>query len=209
MLRGFRGESAEDRLVNRLISESESGLLAQGFPKRDAKTMARDLVLSVRNALVANSGDRTSVFAEGVGDQIVAQRYRHPQIDQHLKMLDALGVSAEDFSRWHNLSKLERKVLLKSDEWLMLATFSAAREEGKSDEEAGKLVAQIYARYTEAPENIGRSVASDLLPAELKLRVDAYRDARLRRDPTSFNAEVRQAGNFNAFVRQKMKQGEL
>lgn len=209
MFGGLFGRSHEGSIVERLVAETRAGLQGIGMNPRQAQSIARDLVTGIRDGMLKVNPNRLVIFEQGLGSRLLETIDQNPALAKKLELLHSHGVRDEDFRRWHDLCGLEQKVLLKTDEWMMVSMYTAAKSEGHSEKAAAKLVAQAHARYTETPEKIGSEGSAALLPVELKLRVNDYRNKRLQTDPATFNEEIAAAGDFNAFVRKAMQAGLL
>ena len=149
------------------------------------------------------------MYDTGGGDNLLSFESRSEAARRLLEVRRKHGATDDDIRRWHNLCELERVMLLEQDQWMLLTTFRAARDQGQPDEQAAKTAAKAHARYTAQAEKIGADRHKDLLPAELKLRVNEYRDRLIAHNPSKLKQEVDEAGDFNALVRAKLATGEL
>ena len=128
----------------------------------------------------------------------------------------AEGVRDNDIRWWWNLNDVERKMMLKVDEFHKLALYMEARESGKSERDAGKIIWGAHPIYTEAdpntkPEKIPLdSKREDYpLPIELKDRINRYIEKRAEDDPEKIKQDIKGFSTFNAFIRKKIKAGNI
>lgn len=202
------GRSKEARTDDRLVSETVEGLTMFGMPHSQARTMAQELLRTCKRK-IADAGGRRTMYDTGGGDGLLSFESRDETIRKFLEVRRSHGATNEDVRRWHNLCELERVMLLEQDQWMLVATFRAVKDQGQPDEQAAKTATKAHARYTAQAEKIGTDGHKDLLPAELKLRVNEYRDRLIAQNPSRLKQEVDEAGDFNALVRAKLATGEL
>lgn len=181
---------------------------AMGMPQRQAVDIADGIVRKAKEALVS-AGQRESMYIEGMGDGLLSNKQRDSKSAAFVQKLLHAWVSENDIRSWHNLSPLERKVMLESDTLMIVAFVRTHAEERGSVEVAAKEAAVLYPSYVwdftqYVPQGVNPS-----LPAELKLRVNRYRDQRQRSDQHRFLAELRADGFFNEHIRRRLQRGEL
>jgi hypothetical protein len=91
----------------------------------------------------------------------------------------------------------------------MMAMYRSLQNQGHSKEEAFRLVSKAHATYTGDPNQIDRYDPNSFLPAELKLRVNEYRNWCIANNPERFKSELDDSSSFNSWVRRKLEDGEL
>lgn len=195
-------------LEARLRSELEVTFRAFGMPAREAATTSRGIVSDAKREATSLGLDRW-LYREGSGDALV-ERWEQIGDRGRLEALAKHGVTEQDFREWHNLPALERKVLLNSDQVMAVSLFLTLRDQYGDDEERidheFRSAAVAYAWDITALPEVRRDSP---LPAELKLRVNRYRDRRLLLDGERFHREIEAAGGLNQFFWDKIASGEL
>lgn len=202
------GRSKGSETEKRLVDETAAGLSLVGFSVREAREAASALVKVAKQKLT-QAGRASSMYNTGTGDDLLAFETKDKGIKAFLDIRRKHGATDEDIRRWHNLCELERVLLLDADSLMITSTFTAAKGEGQSEEAAAKLAAKVHPRFTHNAEQIGQQGAKDLLPAELKLRVNDYRSGMISHDEARLKRELDEAGDFNALVRSKLAKDAL
>jgi len=145
--------------------------------------------------LPANFGDlmiRAATLGEPKSKRIVEKARRE-------------GATDPDIREWWNLSDLERRMVLWSEDLFRYATFLHAMEtDGLSPEEAAHRVHMMFPHYGDPDDTSKLPGENRPLPHELRGRVDAYRvaqGAHLVAD------QVKTFPSYNAFVRDSIRKG--
>jgi hypothetical protein len=195
-------------LEARLRSELEATFRAFGMPNREASATSKGIVADAKREATSMGLGRW-LYLEGSGDALldhweqIGDRGRLETLAQH-------GVTEKDFREWHNLPALERKVLLNTDQVMAISLFLTLRDQYGDDKDridrAFRNAAIAFAWDITALPEVRRDSP---LPAELKLRINRYRDRRLLVDSAAFREEVEAAGGLNQFVWDKIASGEL
>jgi len=179
-----------------------------GVPTRQAKRIARDTLQRAKDE-VRKGGRAETMYRQGDGDTLLELEAESPSIRERLEAARRHGARDEDIRQWNNLPLLLRVALEQQDEALRFGAFRAAKSEGQSPEQAARTAHKAHAIYTADPRQIPVGEPDAALPWELKLRVNAYRDARIAADDGEFESELRASTSFNAWVREKVASGEI
>jgi len=168
----------------------------------DAKKTAKDML---------NKAIEESKEARNLNIEKVAEIFR-----KVLPVKRAEGVKDEDIRWWWNLNDVERKMMLKIDEFYKLTLFMEACKNGKSEQEAGKMMWEAHPMYTEGDPNIKPEKISFepkredyRLPIELKDRVNRYIEKRANEDPEKIKQDLKDFSTFNAFIRKEIRAGNI
>lgn len=193
--------------------------ITMGLP--DAKKTAKEML---NKAIDESKEARTYYLPSNFGDIILGnEKAENPNIEKVaeifrkvLPVKRAEGVKDEDIRWWWNLNDVERRMMLKVDEFHKLTLFIEARKSGKSVEEAGKIMWEAHPMYTEGDPNIKPAEAplelkqkDYRLPIELKDRINIYIEERAKDNPEKIKEELKQFSTFNAFVRNEIKAGKI
>ena len=192
----------------RVLNETSQSLQAFGMPPSQAQSLAADIVKRAKQTLTA-ADMASTMTVEGMGDKLLANLGQAPVFADIVKTLAAQGVTEADIRTWHNLSQLERKVLLDTDTLIIIAFVKTLADQSGDQEAAAKEAGVVYPIYVWDFTQYVPTTPNPSLPAELKLRVNRYRDARQSTDPSTFISELRADGTFNEHVRRRIQRGDL
>lgn len=136
-------------------------------------------------------------------------------IRQKLPKKKAEGANDEDIRWWWNLNDLERRMMLKQDNFTKMAFFTAELE--MSDEFSEKKVAikaaakvrKCHPIYGDPDDTTHTTGDNRPLPHELKDRINTYILKRIRENPEKYKNEMEQSSTFNALIRKEIKVGNL
>lgn len=198
---------------------------AMGLP--DAKKTAKDML----DKAISESKERKSYYLpSNFGDIILEnEKAENPTVEKlaeffrkTLPAKRAEGARDEDVRWWWNLNDIERRMMLKVDDFHRLALFinaiknSKSPDKEKAGEEAGKMVWEAHPMYTEIDPSIkpekappGLTKEDYCLPIELKDRINVYVEKRGKDDPEGFKKDIEASSTFNALVRKEIKAGKI
>ena len=198
----------ENDIEKRLIAETtEALILFGGMTNREAEVTAKQMLDMTKDELRA-SGEK-SIYQGGRGDKLLQMAESDTGLQEDLVQLYNTGVTREDFRHWHNLSPIEQTFFLTQDKMMITATYSALKAKGNSVENAKKLVSKTHPTFTAEPSQIDVNNPDSFLPAELKPRVNDYRNMRYSNDPEEFEVELDNSSSFNALIRDRLRDGKL
>ena len=187
----------------------------------DAKKTAKDML---NKAIEESKEARTYYLPHNFGDIMLGiEKAENLNIEKVaeifrkvLPVKRAEGVKDEDIRWWWNLNDVERKMMLKIDEFYKLTLFMEACKNGKSEQEAGKMMWEAHPMYTEGDPNIKPEKISFepkredyRLPIELKDRVNRYIEKRANEDPEKIKQDLKDFSTFNAFIRKEIRAGNI
>jgi len=187
----------------------------------DAKATAKDML---DRAIEKSKKEGTYYLPNNFGDIILGIEAAEQPITE--KMAEIFrktlpqkkeeGVRDEDIRWWWNLNDVERKMMLSMDDFHRLSLFINEINNGKTPEEAGRIMWKAHPMYTYGdPNTRPKQSPFDLkredfpLPVELKDRVNRYIEKRLKDDPENIKKDLEGFSTFNAFVRKEIKAGNL
>jgi len=208
-----------NELEKQLLEHYIQFFSVMGLP--DAKKTAKDML----DKAISESKERKSYYLpSNFGDIILEnEKAENPIIEKlaeffrkTLSTKRVEGVRDEDVRWWWNLNDIERRMILKIDEFHKLALFIKEMEGGKSAKEAGKAIWEAHPTYTETDPSIkpekapsGLTKEDYCLPIELKDRINIYVEKRGKDDPEGFKKDIEASSTFNALVRKEIKAGKI
>ena len=128
------------------------------------------------------------------------------------------GARDEDIEEWWDFPEKFRQAILISENTFRLTMFRQLQEEGKSEDEAAIMVKNTFPIYgrtgveeeekrdAQACKELGLTEKSRMLPPELRGRIDIYGEKMGAQKLLSLSKEYE---SYNAFLRDKIKEGEL
>ena len=128
------------------------------------------------------------------------------------------GAEDEDIVQWWDFSEKFRQKIMVRENAFRLAMFEKLIEEGKSEDEAALTVKKTFPIYgrtgvakeekrdAQACRGLGLTEKSRMLPPELRGRVDIYRERICAQRSLRL---AREHESYNAFLRDKIRDGEL
>jgi hypothetical protein len=132
--------------------------------------------------------------------------------EDYLLQLKSEGVTFEDIVGWWNMPDIARWAIICYQEHLLEVTRLTWLQHSGENEVASKFTFQTYPVFIygppveQPPYLVGENKP---LPCELKTRVDGYIDRRVQQEGSSFRDEVNQYSSMNAFVRDRIRSGEM
>jgi hypothetical protein len=191
------------RILDRVRGElTASMLMTPGNKPNEIAEVVEGMIMQAYE----NARKRTrDVFSEGNGDRLLQNETRNPIFHGHLKDVRAEGATDEDIRWWWNMSVFEQETILMEDQSALYACYAAARDAGKTDEEARVLMFKTHPKFG-SPD--GDQSDDRPLPYELKRRVLDYSEKHCH-DPQSFNSRIANYTSFNAMARAEMGAGNL
>jgi len=118
------------------------------------------------------------------------------------------GVRDEDIKWWFNLHDLKRRMLLKVDDIIRLTMFKHFKQGGKNSEEAVMEIRKYQPMYGDPDDTTHTSGEDRPLPYELKDRINKYIVSRTG-DREKLKIELLRSSSFNAYIREKIRKGNL
>lgn len=193
--------SVEERTINDLIEAQR----AMGMSLLQARQAAKEIVDIAKQELLEQGVDQNVFYLRGNGNKFLEVAQTDSNARAHLFALRRHGVTDEDIRNWHNLSFFEKAVILNTDKAIMADDVRSLLRQGFTYDEALLMVLKRHATFT---DNSAKIVNRDsFLPAELKPRVNEYRNKRLLENPDGFQFELDSYSSFNAFIRDKQQNG--
>jgi DNA-directed RNA polymerase subunit F len=181
--------------------------MMMGMSPSQAKSAFRFML---KQAKEESLKEGTSKLPRNFGDIILEKESKDEKIKSMLAKKRNEGVKDQDIRWWWNMHDLERRMMLKHDEWCKVTVFEKFREEdGLSMDEAGKRVGKTYPIFGN-PDDTTHTTGEDRpLPFELKDRINIYVEKRANIDPEKFKEDVENSSSLNALIRKEIKKGKI
>ena len=128
------------------------------------------------------------------------------------------GATDDEIEEWWDFPEKFRQGITIRENAFRLTTFRKLIEEGKSEDEAAVAVKKIFPIYgrtgveeeemrdAQACNELGLTEKSRMFPPELRGRIDIYRETNGAQKILDLAKEYE---SYNAFLRDKIKEGEL
>lgn len=116
------------------------------------------------------------------------------------------GCSDVDIIEWWNLPSLNRRMVIWSESVFRMSTWLCFKEEGLTDEQTAIQIHKIFPKYRSPDTPRDKGDEDAYLCHEIRGRVDEY---RIGHSAERTLEEVKNYSTFNAWVRVKIRSGEL
>ena len=181
--------------------------MIMGMSASQAKSAFRDML---KQAKEESLKEGTSNLSQNFGDILLEKESSDEKIKSMLARKRIEGVRDADIRWWWNMHDLERRMMLKVDEWTMLSLFiKLKKEDHLSGEEAAKNVSKHHPIYGD-PNDTSHTTRDDRpLPHELMDRVDIYTEKRMKTNPEQFKKEIESSSTLNALIRKEIQKGNI
>jgi len=208
-----------DEKEKQLLKIYIQSFIAMGVP--DAKKTAKNML---NKAIEKSKEARTYYLPHNFGDIMLGvEKAEQPNIEKVAEIFRRIlpqkrdeGVIDEDIRWWWNLNDVERQMMLIVDDFHFLSLFISERKSGKTEEESGRAVWEARPIYTNGdpctkPERAPFELKREdfPLPIELKNRVNRYIEKITEENSKKIKKDLRGFSTFNAFVREKIKIGDI
>lgn len=177
-----------------------------GMPSSQAKVTFLDLLTQAKQ-----ESRKQGMFdlPRSLGDSLLEREFTDESTRLFLAKKRKEGVRDEDIRRWWNMHDLERRMMLKIDEWLRATIYIEGLAKGYEKKEADARFRKFLPIYGD-PEDTSHASGDDRpLPPELKYRINTYIEERTKIDPGQYQKEVEESSTFNAFIRREIKKGRI
>ena len=191
-------------LTDNLVRGETDSHLAMGMPLREAMEMAKE---SVKEAVRRSKANGTFDSPPNMGDLILQAEATDEATRKRFAVKRAEGVTDADIRWWLNMHDVERHLLLLQDEAAKLGVFLYWRDQGLSDEEAGRKAARMV-NYGDPTDTSHWSSDDRPLPIELKDRVNRL-ILSFAPDLPEARQHMESFSSANAFVRAEMRAGRF
>lgn len=178
----------------------------KGMTLTQAKSTFRDMI---KKAKEESLKEGTSKFPQNFGDILLEKESTNPHFKSMLTKKRSEGVRDEDIRWWWNMHDLERRMMIEDDNWSGFALFLKLKEDGLSEEEAGKRVKKSRPIFGN-PDDTSTSTGEDRpLPFEFKDRMNIYIQKRSQTDIEKLKNEIAESSSFNALIRKEIRKGAV
>lgn len=175
-------------------------LSAAGIPE------AKDVAQQWLDESIAKSNQEGLYGVSNLGD-IILKREQTSGLSENLERKRKEGVRDDDIRWWFNLDDIEKRMLLRMDEFYRLSLYLALLHDGKKEEEALAAVAKFHPIYGDLTDERFGKGDNRPLPYELKDRVNIFIEKKAGNH--DYKAEIESSSTFNALVRKEIKAGNL
>lgn len=152
----------------------------------------------------------TNNLPQNFGDILLAKENIDNSVRSLLTRLREEGVTDNDIRWWWNMQELERRMMKCDDDWTRQTMFFHYMNADKlNPEEAAKKLNKKSPLYGTPTANKASFGDDDPLPFELKDRINIYMTDRAQTDFQEFLGEIAEYSSINAFLRGKIKKGEI
>jgi hypothetical protein len=174
----------------------------KGMTLTQAKSTFRDMI---KKAKEESLKEGTSKFPQNFGDTLLEKESTNPHFKSMLTKKRSEGVRDEDIRWWWNMHDLERRMMIEDDNWSGFALFLKLKEDGLSEEEAGKRIKKSRPIFGN-PDDTSTSTGEDRpLPFEFKDRMNIYIQKRSQTDIEKLKNEIAESSSFNALIRKEIR----
>ena len=170
----------------------------------DSRKMTEDIL----DQVVENSKKEGHYNLKNVGDTLLEKEKSSGQINPNFESKRKEGVKDEDIRWWFNLNDVERRMMLKIDEFHKMSLFAKEKESGKTDNEADAVVRKYHPLYGDLRDETHGSGDKRPLPLELKDRINIYIEKQ-GTDNSEFKKKIESSSTFNALIRKEIREGNL
>jgi len=178
----------------------------KGMTLTQAKSTFRDMI---KKAKEESLKEGTSKFPQNFGDILLEKESTNPHFKSMLTKKRSEGVRDEDIRWWWNMHDLERRMMIEDDNWSGFALFLKLKEDGLSEEEAGKRIKKSRPIFGN-PDDTSTSTGEDRpLPFEFKDRMNIYIQKRSQTDIEKLKNEIAESSSFNALIRKEIRKGAV
>ena len=189
--------------IEKELLETYSKLFADmGLP--DSQKMAGDIL----DQAIENSKKEGHYNLKNVGDTLLEKEKSSGSRNQNFENKRKEGVRDEDIKWWFNLNDVERRMMLKIDEFHRMSLFVHEVESGKTEEEADKTVRKYHPIFGDLNDETHGNGDNRPLPLELKDRINIYIEKQGIGNP-EFKKEIDTSSTFNALIRKEIKTGNI
>lgn len=193
-------------------NEIEKGLLTvysqmfsdMGFP--DAEETTENILDKV---IEESKGDGLYDLPINYGDLLLKREKIDDSVRKKFEQKRKEGVTDNDIRWWFNLNDIERRMMLKMDEFHRISSFTHELESGKSEEEADKTVRKYHPVFGDLKDETHGSGDNRPLPLELKDRINIYIEKRFKNDPQQYKIDIENSSTFNALIRKEIREGNI
>ncbi|MEK7652416.1 MAG: hypothetical protein AAB334_00460 [Patescibacteria group bacterium] len=170
----------------------------------DSRKMAGDIL----DQCIENSKKEGHYNLKDVGDTLLEKEKSSGQVNPNFESKRTEGVKNEDIRWWFNLNDVERRMMLKIDEFHRMSLFIHEVESGKTEEEADKTVRKYHPIFGDLKDETHGSGDNRPLPLELKDRINIYIEKQGVGNP-EFKKKIDSSSTFNALIRNEIRAGNI
>ena len=119
-----------------------------GAPTAQAKAAAQGILSMSKKELEVERMSKEDMYLQGNGERIFELAKSDPYYRNMIEQLRLHHVEDGDIREWHNLSNVEKRVMLNSDKTIMLAEIRVLERKGHTKQESAKSVLKHHATFT-------------------------------------------------------------
>lgn len=191
-------------------NEIEKGLLEiyskffAGMNLPDSRKMAGDIL----DQCIENSKKEGCYNLKMLGDILLEKEKSSGQVNPNFESKRKEGVKNEDIRWWFNLNDVERRMMLKMNEFHRVSLFVHEIENGKTEDEASKIVRKYHPIFGDLSDETHGSGDNRPLPPELKDRINMYIEKQGINNP-DYKKKIDSFSSFNSLIRNEIREGRV
>lgn len=201
------GASQSDLDLEKELEDMYSAYLVQlpmGMTAEEARTSVRDAIKGCKEQAIKEG---TANWSENMGDLLLeAAQVGHEKYKKIVEKARGEGATDEDIREFWNLSDLQRRMVMWSENVFRYSNFLSFRDQGLSADEAMAETRRMFPMYGDPDDTTHTSGDDRPLPHELRGRVDGYRQ---KIGAVLIREKVKGFTTYNAFVREEIRMGNL
>ena len=173
-----------------------------GLP--DAQKVVKDIL----DKAIEDSKKAGRYDLKNIGDTLLEKEKSSGQINPNFEEKRKEGVRDEDIRWWFNLNDVERRMMLKIDEFHRMSLFIHEVKSGKTEDEADKTVRKYHPIFGDLKDETHGSGDNRPLPLELKDRINIYIEKQGINNP-DFKKKIDSFSSFNALIRNEIREEHI
>jgi hypothetical protein len=199
----FKTSDTERKLENNYVP-----LLVTNFqiPKRQAQKTLKKIINKAKEQ-AAQEG--TSDLPSDYGESLLKNENSDVNLKRQLKAIREEGVTNDDIKFWWNMNDLERRVGTLIEDFFRAQLFYFFTLNKMEEEKAHAQIKKTHPLYGDVSVPWDGDKHDKPLPFELKERINLFIIKNSREGAEDFHKELLEYSSFNAFLREKIKQGLL
>lgn len=142
------------------------------------------------------------------GKQLLEQKKDNPIISKVLNTLYKEGVTDEDFTQWWNMPDSQHVKIKEDDNISKMTVLNVLISKGMSRKKAVEKIFKTFPVYGDQNDSSKVKGKDKFLPYELKNRINKFFTTTATKN-ISVEKEVLKFSSMNAYIRSKIKNGEI
>jgi hypothetical protein len=178
-----------------------------GMSTSEARKTFRDIL---KDAERKSAEEGTSELPTNFGDILLKEEGVDEKVTSMLEKKRREGVRNDDIRWWWNMHDIERRMMVAFDDVMKITAYKVLTEdEGLNADDAKRRIRSSFPIFGDSDDTRYTSGENRPLPFELKDRINIYVEKRKETDPKDLEKEIQASSSLNAFIRDKIKVGEI